>query len=416
MGNCGTIKRPVLGCHINSIVIFGLRTAGVLLLLGSTHLRAFDLGGDVDFYPFPTYKNSRNDGNTYGGVLVFLVVNEKHEIEHVIAPYVQYNDFAGTAGGLLAFGYPTRHSEYKVVLGWSEEIDREVRLSYANRRWWDGKYDIGFKVEYSQAGQERFFGLGPSTEESDETNFANEEIRSDVRFGLNLSENLTVGVGARGRDIEIFEGNVTSVPFVRDRFPDVTGVDGASVLGGRIYLTFDTRDNSQTPTQGEYLGVEVEEVGGLSGDTPDQYQRYLIEGKKLFPFGEERRYVLVLRSKVELQSGPEAPFWDQPSLGGDNSLRAFGDDRWIDRHAWVFNVEQRIKLYSFELFDYPLELEAAPFVDVGSVFGEGGAFDNVQVNPGVAIRLLSRPNIVGGMSASWGEDGFLIVGGFSFPF
>ncbi len=407
---------PALGCQVKSALRLALTTAGVLLLLVSAPALAFDLGGDVEFYPFPTYKDSRNEGSTYGGVLVFLVVNEKHEIEHVIAPLVQYNDFTGMAGGLLAFGYPTKDQEYKVVLGWSQEIDREVRLSYSNRRWWDGKYDIGLKTEYSQAGQERFFGLGPSTEEADETNFAIEETKADGRFGLNLTEHLTVGVGARYRDVDIFEGTVSSVPFVRDSFPDVTGVDGASVMGGRIYLTFDTRDSSQTPTEGTSVGIEAEEVGGLSGDTPDGYQRYEVEGKQLFPFGEDRRYVLVLRGKAEFMSGPQGPFWDQTSLGGEKSLRAFGSERWTDRHGWVANVEQRIRIYSFELFDYPLELEAAPFVDVGSVFGEGGAFDNVQVNPGVALRLLSRPNIVGGMSASWGEDGFLVVGGFSFPF
>lgn len=391
--------------------------AGLLLLLASASAWSFDIGGDIDFYPFPTYHNTRNEGNTYGGVLVFLVVNKKHEIEHVIAPLIQYNGFSGWEGGLLAFGYPSDHQEYKAVLSWSQDVNREVRLGYSDRKWCDGKYDVGLKAEYGQSGTERFFGLGPDSEETDESSFGQEEYRADAHFGLNLTDHVTVGVGERFRDERIFQGLVGTVPFVRDRFPGEPGVDGATVLGSRIYLTFDTRDSSQTPTEGYYVGVSAEGVAGVAGDAPDTYEKYEVEGKKFIPFGNDHQFVLVLRSKLELGSGPQAPFWDEASLGGEKTLRAFGSDRFIDRHSWLINVEQRIRIWSFSMFDYPLELEAAPFVDVGSVFSSGSDIgENVQVNPGVAVRLLSRPNIVGGTSASWGQDGFLIVGGFSFPF
>ncbi len=391
--------------------------AAALLLLASASARAFDIGGDIDFYPFPTYHNTRNEGNTYGGVLVFLVVNKKHEIEHVIAPLIQYNDFSGFEGGLLAFGYPSDHQEYKAVISWSQDVNREIRLGYSDRKWQGGKYDIGVKAEYGQSGTERFFGLGPDSAREDESSFGQEEYRDEAHFGLNLSDHLTVGIGERFRDERIFQGLVGTVPFVGTQFPGEPGVDGATVLGSRIYLTFNTRDSSQTPTEGYYVGVSAEGVAGLAGDTPSSYEKYEVEGKKFIPFGNDHQFVLVLRAKVELGSGPQAPFWDEASLGGDKSLRAFGSDRWIDRHSWLINVEQRIRIWSFSMFDYPLELEAAPFIDVGTVFHDaGGIGENVQVNPGVAVRLLSRPNIVGGMSISWGQDGLLVVGGFSFPF
>jgi len=390
---------------------------GVVLLTAFAPAWGFDLDGDIDFYPFPTYNNSRNEGNTYGGVLVFLVVNKKHEIEHVIASLIQYNDFTGWEGGLIAFGDPSDHQEYKVVFDWSQEIDREIRLAYDDRRFWDGKYDIGFKFEYDRQGTNRFFGLGPESSQSNETNYGDEDLQASAHWGLNLTDHLTVGLGERYRSQSISQGSVASVPFLDDHFPGVRGVHGLGLVGTNIYLTFDTRDNAETPREGEYYSASVDGVTGISNDTPSAYQRYSFEGKKYIPFGDDRQFVLVVRGRLEFQSGPQAPFNDQSSLGGESTLRAFGDDRFIDRHFWLINVEQRIRIWRTSLWDYPIELEAAPFVDIGSVYS---SFDNiaqdVQVNPGFAVRLLSRPNVVGGMSVSWGADGMLVVGGFSFPF
>ncbi|MBI5365834.1 MAG: BamA/TamA family outer membrane protein [Planctomycetes bacterium] len=375
-----------------------------------------EIAEGVEFYPFPTYKGNRDEGDTFGGVGVFLVTNKKHEIIHVIAPLAQYNTHTGVSGGLLAFGYPTDHQEYKVVATVSDNVDREVRLKYSDKKLLDGKYSASAQVKWFIDGFSRFYGFGPESELANESNFASKELSFGATFGFNLSDNLTVGVGERYRDIELERGTVTTLPFTGDRFPEARGTDGATLLGHRFWAGYDTRDNGQTPTRGLMLGAEVEFCTGLAGDVPTLYEKWTLEGRKFFPHGDDTQYVFVARVKLDFTSGAAAPFYEQASLGGSDSLRAFGGDRWIDRHAWLINLEERIRLWRTEIFGHPMELEIAPHVDLGQIYSGTDMFSNVQVNPGATLRLLSRPNVVGGITTSYGSEGLNVFGGFSFPF
>ncbi|MBI3270763.1 MAG: BamA/TamA family outer membrane protein [Planctomycetes bacterium] len=371
---------------------------------------------ELHFYPFPTYRGNRDEGDTFGAVGVFLITNPENEITHVIAPLAQYNVHNGFTGGLVAFGYPSDHQEYKAVLSYSSIVDREIRLKYSDKKIFDEKYAVEAQVKYFQDGFERFYGFGPDSRERDESNHKVEELSYGFGFGKNLTPHLTVGVGERYRDVDIGRGTVDTLPFTGDVFPDARGVDGVTLLGHRLYASYDTRDNGQTPTEGLLLSGQFELVTGIAGDTPTVFEKWNVEGRKFLPHGEDRQFVFVGRARLDFTSGPDAPFFEQASLGGSNSLRAFGGDRFIDRHAWLLNFEERIRIYRTKILGYKIELEVAPHLDVGQVFSGEDVFSKIQVNPGATARLLSRPNVVGGITVSYGREGVNVFGGFSFPF
>ena len=64
-----------------------------------------------------------------------------------------------------------------------------------------------------------------------------------------------------------------------------------------------------------------------------------------------------------------------------------------------------------------IELEAAPFLDFGRVNKEFlGRLGRTQFNPGVGIRAISRPNVVGRVDVAYGRDGGNVFVGLDYPF
>ncbi len=125
----------------------------------------------------------------------------------------------------------------------------------------------------------------------------------------------------------------------------------------------------------------------------------------------------VVRGSVLLTTGSAVPFYEKASLGGDETLRNFGNGRFVDDHYYLLSIEERIRLVRFRLFGILADWEVAPFVDVGRVFGKfHRLLDELQVNPGFGIRALVRPNVVGRFDAGFGPEGMTLFVGLDYPF
>ena len=64
----------------------------------------------------------------------------------------------------------------------------------------------------------------------------------------------------------------------------------------------------------------------------------------------------------------------------------------------------------------PMDGELAPFGDAGQGVEKTPFKGKVNVNPGVSMRILNRPNV--GLIVNWahGQDGGQFTGGVSLPF
>ena len=82
------------------------------------------------------------------------------------------------------------------------------------------------------------------------------------------------------------------------------------------------------------------------------------------------------------------------------------------------NLEERIRLFRWEVFDVIADWEVAPFVDFGSVMesfdiSNSGSF---EFNPGIGVRAVVRPNIIGRVDVGFGKDGPAVFVGLGYPF
>jgi hemolysin activation/secretion protein len=115
------------------------------------------------------------------------------------------------------------------------------------------------------------------------------------------------------------------------------------------------------------------------------------------------------------------PFYERPTLGGQDTLRAFGLGRYVGNWAALINLEERVTIFDEKIFDHDARLELAPFIDIGRVGRtsldlERSILTNIQVNPGIGVRLLARPNVVGRLDLAYGKDGSNVFVGLDYPF
>jgi outer membrane protein assembly factor BamA len=165
------------------------------------------------------------------------------------------------------------------------------------------------------------------------------------------------------------------------------------------------------------LSVELNQNLQHSGASP--WVRTTLDARHLLPHYDDQ-LVFVARFLLDTVNGHTRgiPFYERPTLGGETTLRGFGQSRFIDDSALLLNFEERIPIKQVKAFDYLLDLEVAPFLDIGRVSSGFGIRDiqDFQVNPGIGLRILARPHVVGRLDVAYGRDGENFFVGLDYPF
>ena len=65
-----------------------------------------------------------------------------------------------------------------------------------------------------------------------------------------------------------------------------------------------------------------------------------------------------------------------------------------------------------------VDLEVAPFVDLGQVFGRTSTFpiERIHTVGGVGFRAIARPSVVGYVDVGYGSEGAAVFTGLNYPF
>jgi hemolysin activation/secretion protein len=133
---------------------------------------------------------------------------------------------------------------------------------------------------------------------------------------------------------------------------------------------------------------------------------------------ESKRMILVIRGNLQATFGSQVPFYERSSLGGQNNLRGYGVDRFIDDHLMAVSVEQRINVLRTRILNVVAEFEVAPFLDMGKVFNtfKREKLQDVVFTPGVGFRGIIRPSVVGRVDWGFSNEGGAVFAGLDFPF
>ena len=172
-------------------------------------------------------------------------------------------------------------------------------------------------------------------------------------------------------------------------------------LHTELAATADRRDYPDHPTSGSLVRGAV--TGYADRDAVFSFRRYEAEAEHFVPF-DGARIVLALHSWVaasQTDPGQFVPFYLEPSIGGQNSLRSFPDYRFHDRNLALLNVEARIATFT--------HMDTAVFIDAGNVAPRFGDLNLDKRSYGAGVRFHTRRATFARLDAARGAEGWRLV-------
>lgn len=374
--------------------------------------------GDYTIIPLPAFSYTRNESFYIGALAPTLRAKTEGIVTDIIAPQYLYNPFVGHTATLNYYGYPSDNVQYRAVASYSEKVAKDFDLAYRDWGAGGGRYILAAQVNWFKNPFARFFGISNNTQEQGETNYTSREFLAKGTVGINLGPDFSLMFTERYHEVRVENGILTTLLDTKAKLAgsNLPGLEGARIIGHQLAVRYDTRDNLLTPSKGTYVTISLELSQNLQPSEPDRWGRYIIDARHLIPHASGRM-VFGARLLIDGVTGDRIPFYERPTLGGENTLRAFGLSRFIDDWAAVVNLEERIVLKEQRFFDHLVGLEIAPYLDVGRVTSNfASQLRRVQFNPGVGFRLVQKPNVVGRLDLAYGRDGANAFVGLDYPF
>lgn len=369
------------------------------------------------FVWLPAVSTDPNAGPTYGVLPVLVLADpNSHQIRHLLAPSYTYNELFGQTGTMRYYWYPSNSSQFVTIGSYSQHTNREIKVRYENTALQDGVLYFRAEAYYEADGSRRFFGLGPETRKSDESGFTSQDSVARVAGGVNFAEYWRATWGIRFRRMTTDENIIPGIVDMATRYPTTPGIGPHNTTAGEFRLLWDSRDLPITPSRGSSGEIFVEKTSqGLGSDS--DFVRYGMEGKR-FVLWQNPKYVTVIHALYEKVNGAFIPFYELPSLGGRDTLRGYGDGRFVDRGRLVMNVEHRITFATLDMMGIRTNFELAPFADLGSVFSDIQSIERKNFRPvyGGAFRAAVKPNVVGDVEVGFGREGPAVFVDINYPY
>jgi hypothetical protein len=305
-------------------------------------------------------------------------------------------------------------------------VDGSAAISWREYKMAHGRFELtdlarghlaaGTEVRWQDLTQVTFFGDGSAAPESDRSQY---RLKSTDVVGyatVHPASWLAVngGVGwLRRPTVQSPAGWFErSFPFTGDVFPTdpvFSLSQQPNFVHGDADITADNRDHPGHPSQGglyraAWSTYSDRDAGRFS------FQRYEAEGAQFVPVAGGR-VVLVGHAWLaasDTSGGNVVPFYLEPSLGGNNTVRGYLDFRFHDRNALVINAELRIALYT--------HIDAAVFADAGNVAPRVGDLNLDKRSYGFGFRVHSVQSTLARFDVAHGDEGWQFFFRLTDPF
>jgi hypothetical protein len=376
------------------------------------------------FIPVPEIAVDPNSGTTVGILPTWVQTDSEQHIRRIIAPDLLYNPYFGYGAHARVFDYPSEDTQWSVVAALWEHVQRGLDGEYQIGRLREERWSFSYSAIYDRNGTPRFYGIGNESPVIAETDYTEQQELLQAQIGLNLTQAWQLAYTGLIRSVDVLPGTLANIASLQTRFGRILGVGTNNEVGHRISIIYDTLDDLVVPSRGvewvAYGGVAARE--GIFNDS--MYSEAGVDGRAFWSIEPGT----VLATHMALRYLPETrdvPFWalsgiggGESTIGGEQILRGYGAGRYYDRDSFAANAELRQRVWAFHTFGSQVELELAPFVDLGRVFGRPSTFPLSKLHSvgGVGFRGIARPSVVGRVDIGYGSQGVAVFTGISYPF
>jgi outer membrane protein assembly factor BamA len=375
------------------------------------------------FIPVPEIDVSPVGGATVGLIPVWLTVDDNDQIRRIIAPDIIHSQYFGWGARGRVFSYPSKDSQWSITGGGKQRVEREFDALYVKGLERSDTWTWSVHTNFDRSGTPRFYGLGNQSPPSAQTNYVDNQGHVEATGGWNITQQWQVSYMLRLGFVQIGAAVLPSLPSIETRFPQLVGLDREEELQQRLILTYDTRDSLTVPRSGEQIAA----VAGYSNSGIWGSVSYSFLGAEARIYRPIEPWLIVAAHTAVryMPSADRAPFWALSSIGGDRAvlgerqpLRAFGEDRFIDRDSFAAGAELRTRVAQFKAFETNISVELAPFAEVGKVFSRDGENPLLHLHKGggFGVRGVASPFVVGYVDVGFGPEGPAVFTGIYYPF
>jgi Omp85 superfamily domain len=376
------------------------------------------------FIPVPEIAVDPDSGTTLGLIPTWIKTDENHTVRQIIAPDVLYNPYFGFGVHARIYSYASPDEQWNIVAGIKERVERKFDGEYQIGRLRDQRWSITYSLIYDRDGTPRFYGIGNKTPMFAETNYTSQQDFGQIQAGFNITHEWQLLYTARFQVIDVLPGTLNDVASIETRFPHSVGIGTNKLMLNRFSVVYDTRDDPTIPSHGMkwvvYGGAAAKH--GIINDS--LYSEAGVDGRGFWPVATDT--ILTAHMALRYLLGAhDVPFWALSNIGGgiadiggEQPLRGFGAGRFYDRNSFSTTVELRRKVFTFDAVTTKLDIEVAPFVDLGRVFSRSGTDPLSQLHQvyGVGFRGIARPFVVGYVDIGHGSEGAAVFTGLNYPF
>jgi len=366
-------------------------------------------------------------------------------------PLFFHNADVGTGVGVALTDIDFRQQRRREFLGGFFSYTTEGQQSYVLRwRRWLKHMEVpdgGVLQEersYLSAGggyrktlTRRFFGIGPATNEDDETSYTDEVGFLDLGLSHSLPgalDDFVWELGLRGEGHWLDHGRVDGQPSM-ENVPDFAFLfdESEQVALGWLGagLRYDTRDSQRNAYSGTAVGGSID--AALAQTDGDVGATYFIFADQVFTVwslfhdggtkDEENppTDTLAFHFESRLSSG-DLPFFARPTLGGSEIQRGYIEGRWRDDAVWTAATEYRFWLLprGFTVWRHIRveRLGAAVFYEIGGVGENGSALfhESLIQSYGVSARVTVERAALFRADFGFSDEGFNFSAGFGLSF
>ncbi len=317
-----------------------------------------------------------------------------------------------TRGSGLAGGLGYRHrlgGGRRLDLAALGSIRRYAALSAA-ATWmsvWQDRLTLRTTARWSDYPEEDFYGLGHAALRRDRATYALRTTRLDTRAEARLASWLDASAGLDRATFAVARGEDASYPVVQAQFADAAlpGLEASpTFLVPSAGLTLHSPAHRAHPAHGTMARIRLEQWDDRAGDA-FSFTRVDLEVSHVQPLTPGHAVALRAGSSmVTPVTGQQVPFYLLPSLGGQDTVRAFGDFRFRDTHAVWLSAEYRWTLRP--------RVELALFGDAGDTrhAWRDLSMRHLRTGMGVGLRVDTGPALQAGLDlATGGHEGVRVL-------
>jgi hypothetical protein len=327
-----------------------------------------------------------------------------------------YPEFSNmvTGAGWITLGPGYRHwlgdrafADASTAISW--RAFKMAQLRFEMPRLAGERLAVGTQYRWQDLTQMTYFGTGTDADEADRSEY---RLKSSDVVGyatLRATDSLSVGTRVGWLDRPTVAAPTGSFmrgnPGTREMFPDDVVYslgEQPAFVHAEVFALADSRDHRSHPTsggvyRGSWATYRDQDAGLFT------FRRFEAEGAHFLPVARSR-LVVALRGwlvATDTGAGSAVPFYMQPSLGGNNTIRAFSDYRFHDRNLLLANAEARLAVFT--------HLDGVVFVDAGNVAPRLGDLNLDKRAYGFGLRVHTDRSTFARVDVAHGEDGWNFI-------